>query len=90
MDQSDLQTIAAEPLTEGEQANFETLRKAFANDDVALVRSADMQTGERVALVCAVYRDDENLINMVPLGMLTPGVNPYERFVGPADDIPEG
>ena len=62
--------------------NFETLREAFENRDVALLECQLKTTGESVAVVVAVNRDD-NEFSFVPIAMMFNG-NPYE-FLNPPD-----
>jgi len=68
------------PLTDAERANFETLRQAFARDDVALVRSVDRRTGETVALLCAMWPAGDAMTHVTPFAVMAgePG-----RYVDP-------
>jgi hypothetical protein len=65
--------------------NFETLREAFLNRDVALLECQLKTTGELVAVVVAVNRDD-NEFAFVPIAMMFNG-NSYECLNPPK---PEG
>lgn len=65
--------------------NFEVLRQAFENGDVALLECQLKATGESVAVVVAVNRDSDEFA-FVPFAMMFNG-NPYE-MLNPPD--PEG
>jgi hypothetical protein len=66
-------------------ANFETLRLAFRNGDVALMDCQLKQTGESVAVICAVSRPNGDY-EFTPFAMFFNG-NPYE-LLNPAN--PDG
>ncbi|MDB4778241.1 DUF6117 family protein, partial [bacterium] len=61
--------------------NFETIKQAFENGDVALLECQLKETGERVAVITAVYHDDGEIC-FVPFAMLFNG-NPYELLNPP-------
>lgn len=61
--------------------NFETLREAFENGDVALLECQLKTTGESVAVVVAVNRDGGEF-GFVPFAMMFNG-NPYEMLNPP-------
>ena len=63
-------------------ANFETIKQAFENGDVALLECQLKSTGERVAVITAVNQEDGELC-FVPFAMLFNG-NPYELLNPPA------
>jgi hypothetical protein len=65
--------------------NFETLREAFENRDVALLECELKTTGEIVAAIVAVNRDG-NHFGFVPIAMMFNG-DPYESLNPPN---PEG
>ena len=65
--------------------NFETLRQAFENGDVALLECQLKGTGESVAVITAVNREDEDF-SFIPFAMFFNG-NPYELLNPPN---PEG
>jgi hypothetical protein len=65
--------------------NFETLREAFENRDVALLECQLKTTGEVVAVVVAVNRDASEF-DFVPIAMMFNG-NPYDCLNPPN---PEG
>jgi hypothetical protein len=61
-------------LTKLHQAVFRTIRRAFSNDQVALVECTVKTTGERVAVICAI---SPGTFAIVPLAQLFSG-NPYD------------
>lgn len=69
-------------LTDAEKANFDTLRRAFANGDAALLEGADKATGTRRAIICAVQPEAGGIL-MVPLAALA-WDDPYDLWVPPA------
>lgn len=81
----------------GHKQNFETLRKAFANEDVALLEvEVDVEAlftkGERVACLAAVVWDGQNY-NFTPFALM-PNGNPFELLKmvepeGESDAVPE-
>jgi hypothetical protein len=72
-------------LTEGETTNFDTLKQAAENDDLALVRSAWQATQEPCALVCAVTTYEDNSVELTPFAVLIDG-DPYELFEAPMSE----
>lgn len=64
--------------------NFETLREAFENGDVALLECRLKTTGEQVAVVVAVNRESDELA-FVPFAMMFNG-DPYEMLNPPNPD----
>ncbi len=76
------------------QANFETLRRAFADGQVALMDCILLATGEHVAVIAAVGEDDSNpyagkQFVFTPFAMFFNG-NPYELLLPPTDDSFDG
>ncbi len=71
--------------------NFETLEKAFKNDNVALMDCIEKATGEHVAVICAYYRGTDGQYNFVPFAKFFNG-NPYELLQTPMeyDEKPTG
>lgn len=63
------------------RTNFDTLLRAAASGDLALVECADAITGEPRYVLCAV-RWDGGAYEMTPFGHLAPR-NPYETYVAP-------
>ena len=80
------QTHEARQLTEGHRDNFETLRRAMGNHDVALMACRDRQDGGRfVAVVCAVAHSTGGQYVFTPLALMLPQAeeNPFDRFAPP-------
>jgi hypothetical protein len=65
-------------LREGDKSNFETLQRAFSNGDVCLVSAKRANKDERVALICAVHREETDFV-LSPLAEMVTG-NPYEEY----------
>lgn len=61
--------------------NFETLLKAAANGDLALLECTDAASGAERYVLCAVARDGEDNV-LTPFGHLCDG-NPYEVYRPP-------
>ncbi len=75
-------------LKPGDKSNFETLRRAQDQGDLALVESRCAKTGEYRALVCAMGRSGAD-ITTYPLAQMITG-NPYEDYLDPTmPDLPE-
>ena len=70
-------------LTEGMKANFETLKQAAINGDLALVDCFDVITGESVGCICAINREN-NEYEMVLLAIM-PYQPLYERVLLPGE-----
>ena len=70
------------------RANFNTLLRAAASGDLALVECADTATGEPRYVLCAVGRDGGNFV-MTPFGHLAPG-NPFEAYLPPESSLDAG
>jgi hypothetical protein len=67
--------------------NLETLKKAFANGDVALMECKVAATGEVVAALCAVGREEDGSNTMTPFAVFLNG-NPFELLMPPDPDRP--
>lgn len=67
-------------------ANFDTLQRAADNGDLAVMECTKRETGETVYVVCAVYRDEDEMFNLVPLAQMFTG-NPYEQIDPPAPEV---
>jgi hypothetical protein len=65
------------------KGNFETLCKAIEAGRVCLMEVQIAATGERVAAICAINKDRDEL-EMVPFAVMVNG-NPYELLNPPAD-----
>lgn len=73
-------------LKPGDRANFETLKKVFANGDAALMECTNTQ-GEYVAVICAVHQENGEFV-MSPFAKLFEG-NPYDEVIPPAQESPD-
>lgn len=73
--------LGPQKLRDVDKENFETLKKAFSNYDVALVSAIRKSTGESVALCCAVSMQNPEVI-LTPLAVMVEG-DPYEEFQPP-------
>jgi hypothetical protein len=69
-------------LKPGDVSNFETIKRAFKNRDVALMECTDAVTGEYVAVICAVQEEEGDNVAMVPLARMFAG-NPYAEVLPP-------
>ena len=63
------------------RANFETLLRAAADGNLALMECVDAATGTQRYVICAVSRDGEDFV-FTPFGHLAED-NPYEAYVPP-------
>ncbi|MBB4303381.1 hypothetical protein GGD81_002424 [Rhodobium orientis] len=63
------------------RANFETLLRAAADGNLALLECADAETGAVRYVICAVGRDGGEFL-ITPFGHLADG-NPYEVYRPP-------
>jgi hypothetical protein len=63
------------------RTNFNTLLRAAARGDLALVECADAVTGAPRYVICAIARDGADYV-MTPFGHLAPA-NPYEAYEPP-------
>ena len=63
------------------RANFETLQRAAADGNLALMECVDAATGTPRYVICAAVRDGEDFV-FTPFGHLAEG-NPYEAYVPP-------
>jgi len=66
------------------QKNFNALSKAFANNDVCLMDCIERATGEHVAVICAMHREEDGQIAMTPFAKFFNG-NPYEMLISPLE-----
>ena len=73
------------PLSDGDKANFETLRAAFEQSDVALLECKLVGTGECTAVICAVIREPDQCLAFVPIAQLFAG-DPYTQLNPPHPD----
>lgn len=68
------------------RANFQTLLRAAAGGNLALLECTDAATGAPRYVVCAVGRDGEEFL-FTPFGHLAEG-NPYHAYVPPEPEAP--
>lgn len=66
----------------GHRKNFETLRKAFADDNVCLLECTDAKTQQPVVTLCMVNRLAGSDYEMVPVAKFFDG-NPYHELLPP-------
>lgn len=69
-------------LSDGDKANFETLRQAFQQGDVALLECQLAATGEPTAVICAVNRGADQSLAFVPIAQLFAD-DPYTLLTPP-------
>lgn len=67
-------------LKKGDVANFDTLKKVFADENAALLECTD-HDGNYVAVICAVTRDGEDYV-LTPFAKMFAG-NPYKEINPP-------
>jgi hypothetical protein len=75
-------------ILEGHKAQFETLKLAFGNGDIALMECRRKDTGEIAPVICAVNitgRGKKREYEMVPFAQLF-NDNPYELLDPPDPD----
>lgn len=68
------------------RANFQTLLRAAADGNLALLECTDAATGAPRYVVCAVGRDGKEFL-FTPFGHLAEG-NPYDAYLPPAPEAP--
>jgi hypothetical protein len=68
---------------DGYKANFETLKRAFLNGDVAITQCREKATGRDVAVLVAVYREGEEVV-LSPLAQMFDS-NPYDLLMSPTE-----
>ena len=69
-------------ISEGHRANYQTLLRAAADGNLALMECRDRLTGQPITVLCAVQTDGED-IEFVPFAKLFDG-NPYDEVDPPA------
>lgn len=69
------------------RTNFNTLLKAAADGNLALVECTDAVTGEPRYVLCAISRNTRDFV-MTPFGHLAPD-NPFDAYL-PPDASPDG
>ena len=75
-------------IAEYARANFNTLLRAAAWGDLALLECADAGTGEPRYVLCAVAQDGADYA-ITPFGHLAPG-NPYQAYKPPGTSWDSG
>ena len=65
------------------RTNFQTLLRAAAAGDLALVECADAATGDPRYVICAVGHDNGDYV-LTPFGHLAPA-NPYDAYIPPTE-----
>ena len=68
------------------RANFNTLLRAAADGNLALMECFDATSDEPRYAICAVGRDDTDYV-FTPFGHLADG-NPYDAYLPPSDTLP--
>ncbi|ESY71798.1 hypothetical protein X743_18895 [Mesorhizobium sp. LNHC252B00] len=68
------------------RANFQTLLRAAADGNLALMECKDAATDELRYVICAAGRDGADFVFM-PFGHLADG-NPYDAYLPPSDTLP--
>jgi hypothetical protein len=79
--QDDSKPDATIALRSGDKKNFQTMLKATENGDIALVSAIRRSDGSNVALACAMGREDDGSIMVVPLAVMVEGGNPFNDFI---------
>ena len=65
------------------RANFQTLLRAAADSNLALMECIDAVTGEPCYVICAVGRDGRDFL-FTPFGHLADG-NPFDAHIPPSE-----
>ena len=65
--------------------NFTTLKRAFAQGNVALMECQEVSTGETVAVICAAVKTPDGGAEFTPFARFFNG-NPYEMLRPPNPD----
>ncbi len=68
--------------------NFQTLLRAAADGNLALMECLDARTGNPRYVICAVGRDNGDHV-FTPVGHLAEG-NPYDAYLPPDSDNAHG
>jgi len=67
------------------RTNFQTLLRAAADGNLALMECTDAPTGEIRYVICAVGRDGVDFV-FTPFGHLADG-NPYDAYLPPSPTL---
>ncbi|OWV98898.1 DUF6117 family protein [Rhizobium sp. R693] len=70
------------------RTNFQTLLRAAADGNLALMECVDSRTSEPRYVLCAVGHDGTDRV-FTPFGHLADG-NPYDAYLPPDPDNPQG
>jgi hypothetical protein len=70
------------------RSNFQTLLRAAADGNLALMECADAATGQPRYVICAVGREGADYV-FTPFGHLADG-NPYDAYLPPDPDDANG
>ncbi|MES0137553.1 DUF6117 family protein [Mesorhizobium sp. M0016] len=70
------------------RSNFQTLLRAAGDGNLALMECADVATGQRRYVICAVGREGADYV-FTPFGHLADG-NPYDAYLPPDPDDANG
>ncbi len=65
------------------EANFETLKNAFLNNEVCLMDCIEKETNQHVAVICTISRSGQQF-NFTPFAKFFNG-NPYEMLTSPME-----
>ncbi|MGB6176114.1 MAG: DUF6117 family protein [Methylocella sp.] len=68
------------------RANFQTLLRAAADGNLALMECADATTRETRYVICAIGRDGPDFV-FTPFGHLA-NDNPYDAYLAPSEFLP--
>ena len=71
----------SQPLLPEQMQNFDTIKRAARNDDLALVQCTDAQTGQFVAAVCVVNRNPDGSMEFIPVARMLN--DPFKELVPP-------
>ena len=66
----------------GYKNNFASLKSAFENGDVGMLECVDKLTKKEVAVICAITKDADGMVTMVPFAKMFDG-NPYDELEPP-------
>ena len=69
----------------GHTANFQTMLRAAADDNLCLMECVDAASGKPVYVVCMVNVHNDDSFEFVPVAKLFDG-NPYDELVPPTTE----
>jgi len=76
------------PISQGARKNFNTLLLAASNSDLCLVQCSKADTGEPIAVICAINKHSNGIIEFIPLAKQFDG-SPYDEINPPTVDAPK-